>query len=318
MKKQKESGFALISVLVIVALVGVFVSELISKQERHIERVSYINGQSKVFSIIYALENWVSTGLEQDKKENDVDHLSENWAFPVMGVNFGHALLSGNLEDLNSGLNLNNVLLSKGAEREFWSAVIDRYAQEHGVAESYNLSSKILDWTDKDGQTSIDGAETDIYLLQDTPYRTSNRLMVGVSEVGLLLGWKKSLGFDWNKFEAGLHTAPTLTKVNVNTVSKSVYMAIFPDALESDFDSWEAQRKESPARSLQEFIAFMRTLSGNRYKDMHESFLTVSSEYFVMKSKIELGDLVQHVRTYFYRGEKVSLLYRALVPFHND
>lgn len=334
---HQEGGFALLTVLIIVALVAILSSQLIYQQHLSISRSANMLHQAQSLSVAWGLEGWVKQGLKLDAEDNQVDHLEEMWSQPLLSVPFEGGEISGQLYDLQGRINLNNVLAEDKNQREIWQQVIDRWLLQvdseasavttesgeslgGGSSVSLNqpLAEVLTDWVDADEERLPGGAESDSYLLMQPPYRAANQPMVMLEEIKLLQGFQQ-IGYQpWQRIKTTATALPTTTPINVNTAEKTVLMSLSEQMSEREVDSWLLQRKERPADNAAAFREFMALQTGRTATELNSLFpdwlIGVRSDYFLLMGQIDYGESQQGVSAIFYRAAdgKVQLVQRWL------
>lgn len=154
---NSQQGFALLTVLLIVALVTIISANLFSSQQSQIQRSGFMLHQAQALSVQWGLEEWVKSGLKLDGENNKTDHLQELWAQPLPPVPFAEGEVGGFLQDGQARLNLNNVLAAKVTERQLWQKILNRYVALMASQQAVDLSSfadLVTDWVDADNEPS--------------------------------------------------------------------------------------------------------------------------------------------------------------------
>ena len=311
-----QGGFALLTVLLIVALVATMSSQLIYQQHLSIQRSAHMLHQAQSLSVAWGLEGWVKQGLKLDAQNNQIDHLQEQWSQPLVSVPFEGGEISGQLYDLQGRLNLNNVQVANKVQREIWQKIIDRWAVQVGLKAP--LSQVLTDWVDHDEERLPDGAESDAYLLMQPPYRAANQALVMVEELKSLQGFQQIDYAPWLLIKATATALPTVTKINVNTASKSVLMALTDTLTEPTVEGWLQLRKDQPANDTVAFRAFIEKQTGQSVAELTlalpDAVISVRSDYFFMAGQVDYGQAKQGVSAIFYRSDttQVQLVQRWL------
>jgi general secretion pathway protein K len=314
--KSVEKGFALLTVLLVVAVVSVLGSNILYKEHLTLKRSTYMLHQAQSLSVLYGLESWVKAGLQLDAENNKVDSLDERWALPLVAIPFEGGDITGQLEDLHAKINVNNLLETDAEKYKLWRAVIERYAINKGLEPSFMDS--LTDWVDSDDEPLPFGAESETYLLKDPAYRTANQPIVTLSELKNVQGLNALPAKQWDLFKQGVATLPMVTAINVNTASVSVLLALADWMHQGLVDAWIQQRKSEPAQSIEDFKRFLTEQTGftaeEINRDLPDSMIVVQSQFFLLSGKIHYGDSNQAISAIFYRGSdaKVSLLQRWL------
>ena len=313
---KKQGGFALLTVLIIVALVATLSGQLIYQQHLNISRSTNMLHQAQSLSVAWGLEGWVKQGLKLDAEDNQTDHLQELWSQPLVSVPFEGGEISGQLYDLQGRLNLNNVLAADKEQRETWQKVFDRWAVQIGLENP--LGEVLTDWVDADEERLPGGAESDAYLLMQPPYRAANQAMVMLEELKLLQGFQQIAYEPWLLIKASATTLPSVTTVNVNTATKQVLLALSDTLSETEVDTWLQLRTESPAKDTAEFRSFIEQQSGQTAVEITKRFpdwlIGVRSNYFLLAGQVDYGESQQGLSAIFYRPDSapVQLVQRWL------
>lgn len=320
---DKQQGFALITVMLIVALIAMISGGLLYQQAVQVQRSSYLLHQSQAMAVVLGLERWVKKGLLLDVQNNTSDHLNEQWAQPLPPVPFAGGQLSGQLQDLDGRLNLNNLAIKDSHLRRKWQDVIQRFFRQQW--QQPQMALVIEDWVDADSEVSrLDGelgAESDVYLLKQPSYRAANQPLVTVSELNLLQGASPS---KVAKIKHWVATLPGTTLVNVNTAPKSVLLA-FADWVQPEWvQNWIVQRKSQPAKQTADFRKFIKAQSGQKDEVINLAFsdelISVQSHYFRLDGFLQYGEVTQHMAGLFYRPDKkqVFLIQRWQLPADSE
>lgn len=322
--RQVQNGFALLTVLLIVALVSIISANLFSSQQGQIQRSGFMLHQAQALSVQWGLEDWVKQGLKLDGENNKTDHLQELWAQPFPPVPFADGEVGGFLQDAQGRLNLNNVLANDESERKLWQNILNRYVSlvlaESGESVQLNGFSDLLtDWVDSDNEPLEQGAESDRYQLLTPSYSAANQPMVTIEALNNFpeiqtLSWTSK-----QRLKANLIALPKVVKVNINTVQEAVLLSFAQWMTPQIAQTWLLQRQQQPAETVDEFTRFLSTQTGlsaeEIAQDLPASFLTVSSEFFLLTGQLSYG-LVERSSIYslFYRDaqHQVQLVQRWL------
>ncbi|BBP45054.1 type II secretion system protein K [Thiosulfatimonas sediminis] len=320
----KQRGFALITVLLVAALVAIISSQLLGQQNAQIQRSGYMLHQAQALSVAWGLESWVKQGLKLDGQNNKTDHLNEVWAQALPPIAFEDGEISGVLLDAQANLNVNNLLLpvanppqeGTSSAEQLWQQVFDRYAEQQGINQP--LADVIGDWIDQDSEPRIRGAETDQYLLRQPAYRAANVLMVSTQEVLNLQGMSELDYAQQQRLIMHLSALPKSVPVNINTAPEAVLMALSDWMTPQLVQAWLSERLVTPADGLENFYQFLVQASGLTQAEitqaLPQSLIAVRSEFFILHGRVDFGLAQQQVSALFYRDpeNQVKLLQRWL------
>ncbi len=298
-----QQGFALLTVLMIVALIAMMGSQLLYEQYTNIKRSSHMMHQAQSFAVQWGVEAWVKKGLKLDLEDNNYDGLNDAWQAPFGPIPYEGGELSAKLVDLNSRLNLNNVVAQEEEQRRAWLRIIKRYAEQNAL--STRFADVTADWIDADDSPRSSGAESNTYLLLKPAYSAANQPMVMLSELKLMDGLQRIEYDVWQVLENDLTTLPTVTKINVNTAEQRVLMALADWLDEAVVSAWIAQRLSEPARKIDVFIDFLVEAKGMPRQEIKKGLpdwmVSVQSDYFLLKTQVNYGESQQGLSAIFSR-----------------
>lgn len=301
--KNNQQGFALITVLLIVALITIIATQLIYQQSLTIQRSANMLHQAQANAVSFGLETWIKKGLRLDAESSDIDHLEEEWARPMIAIPFEEGDISGQLFDLQAKINLNNLAEPTKEERELWQAIVKRFFINQELEES--LEAVVSDWVDEDNNALLGGAESDTYLLRSPAYRAANQKLVLVQELGLLEGFSPAV---IAKITPNVATLPAITKININTANETVLIALADWMSAEIANSWVTERKLSPAKETADFRRFMVEATAFEddevNQDLPDTIISVTSQFFYLEGRVNYGKAKQAVSAIFMRENK--------------
>lgn len=306
---MRQQGFALITVMLIVAMIAALTSGLIYQQTVQIQRSSYLLHQSQGLAVALGLERWVKQGLKLDLQNNTTDDLTEQWAQPLPPVPFAGGEVSGQLVDLNGRLNVNNLTEKNDAKRQQWRKIWQRLLQLSWQTPDAQLPQSVTaameDWVDADETPLENGAESDVYLLKNPPYRTANHAITRVSELKWVEGFNLAR---WQALQGKATALPRITKININTASEAVLMALADFMSQELVKSWLVQRQTEPAKATADFRAFVVKQAGVKEdevnKALNDDTISVQSQFFQLNGHVRYGEAEQNLAGTFYRQDK--------------
>ncbi len=303
-RSRTQRGVALITVMLIIAIATTAAVAIASRQQLDVRRASntlYL-GQAQTYA--YAVEQWTKQFLAQDRKDNKIDHLGENWAvrLPPLPVEGGQ--LSGYLEDLQGRFNLN--ALAPGNKNAKLAAV--RFKRLLTLLQiDPGLINNIQDWLDPDQEERFPGAEDLYYLGLTPPYRAANRPMTSPSELLLIKSVTREV---YDKLRPFVTVLPEDMPININTAPAEMLATLSDGLVLSDLQALIANRKDKPWEKVNDLLK-ADVFAGK--KDLKSEGLGVSSNYFLLRSEVRIGHIRQIYSTLFKRNEKgkVTTLMRA-------
>jgi general secretion pathway protein K len=301
---RRQRGVALITVLLVVALVTVICAALLLRQQLAIRSTG---NQLLVRQAQYYAEGGellAKALLRRDLSTDQVDHLAESWANPELRFPLDEGgELRLRIEDLAGRFNLNS-LVAGGEAGELAQVRLRRLLQQLQLNPAY--AERLQDWLDEDQDVvGTGGAEDDQYLLLKPPYRTGFGRIAEVSELRLLLGMSEG---DYRRLAPFVSALPSQTELNINTASARV-LACLGEGIPT---AALAAAIEGRGRSgYREPAAFVQQLGSY---GVNPQGLTIASQYFRVTTEVLLGDRRQVLTSYLQRGNdgRVRLMARDL------
>ena len=248
---QRQQGAALVTTLLIVALITVTVTSMATRQQLSIQRASNRQVQSQLHNLASAGEQFAIAVLNRDRRDgerNNSDSTEDFWAESLPPVPIDGATVEGCVIDLQGKFNLNNLVGIEGTTDQLEYEGLQRLLRALSI--DTLKAEAILDWIDPNiDVTGADGAEDDFYTGQTPAYRAANGPMVSPTELLLVKGFRVNDegGLDdYDTLLPHISTLPTGTAINVNTASAPVlasladYMIELSDELKVvDDEYWE-------------------------------------------------------------------------------
>jgi len=290
---KHQSGVALVTAILIVALASVLAATLLKRLNLDISRTQNIIQNEQAYLYTLGSEIIATAVLAQDAKDSKHDSLDEYWAMqlPPNPVEGGH--ISGTLEDLQGKFNLNNlskVINSKHQQSDL--ALFQRLLVKLELDK--DLANAVVDWLDEDVQSSIPGgAENDYYIGLEKPYRAGNTLLASPSELRQIKGFEKDKIY--STLLPYISTLPVATSININTAPEEVLKSLSAKLKDDDVDKiierlatdTEDLSNSEPFEDISDFESFMR--QNTSIKDFKAENMGVSTNYFLLTSIAEIG-----------------------------
>jgi len=295
--RARERGIALITAVLVVAIAAIIATSMMSRQNFDTRRTANIIHLDQAIAYALGAERWAGVELSKDAKENNYDHLRENWAYDVPPLPIDGGFVDGRLQDLQGRFNLNSVLEPLQAER------FVRLCQ--AIQVDPDFVPALQDWIDSDTELRDNGAEDETYTLMDPPYRAANRFLADTSELLLVKGVSVE---DYNILTFYVSALPENADINVNTASPQLLQSLTHDIASPDIERIIGFRTDSPYKDIDLFVedeAF-------RGKEMSEEHLTVSSQYFLLTADVMLGNAPLTLQSVLHRSPegKVTVIQR--------
>lgn len=302
--RKPQRGIAILTVLVMVALVMTLAAVIFARQSRAVRQQDNYQSLERAWQYALSLEQFVGMELQRDAKSPDqYDALNEGWAdlrgLPIeegSGVKVGE--FSGEVIDLQGRYNLNNVINEEGLLRPDQQIALQRVVSSAELPTGF--ASALVDWLDKDEVISNgESAESDYYLSSAIPYRAANMAFSDVSELRLLRlelpNEDKTAALQ--RLQAMVTTLPvqaTVIKVNANTASAEVLKALGLSSQQAELIL--SERETDPYETAQD-LADKASLTSEQ-----KLLLGVSSQYFRLQGEVRMGRARVHLNSVFFRA----------------
>lgn len=291
MKRQR--GVALITVLLVVAIVTVVSAAMVARQQLSIRASSnqlqarqawhYALGGEALAQAILARD--LRTGATGEPSANGeaaaVDHLLEPWAQPLPAFEIDQGEILVRIEDLAGRFNLNDLLRDQQPN----TAAVEQFRRlllRLQISAPY--AERLVDWLDPDQQPSGEfGAEDNAYLALDPPYRNAGRRLHDLSELRLLLDMREE---DFQRLAPYVAALPPNVPLNVNTASAMVLSSLSDNLSLGAAESLVELRRVAPFRNSAAFLA-QPAMAGTT---LQGTALAVGSQFFQATSEVRLGD----------------------------
>ncbi len=237
----KQEGAALITTLLIVALITITVTAMTSRQVLSIQRASNRQVLGQLKGLLGAGENFAIAVLNRDRKEgerNNSDSTEDFWAESLPPVPVDGATVEGCVIDLQGKFNLNNLVNDEGTTEQLEFESLQRLLTALSI--NSDFAESILDWIDPNADaTGVEGAEDDFYTGQTPPYRAANGPMASPTELLLVKGFRVTDEGGLDNYDVLLphiSTVPYGTSINVNTASAAVLASLADYMIERSDD----------------------------------------------------------------------------------
>ena len=302
---HSQRGVAILTVLIIVALVMTLATVILARQSRTVRQTDNYQSLERAWQYAFALEQYVGMELQRNLKTNKYDALTESWARLKLkdlkleeGNSVTVGIFTGKLEDLQARFNINNILIQpQTPPNQQQKTYLNNLIHDAGLPDGF--TSAMIDWIDDDEQLSDgESAESDYYLSSTLPFRAANMQFLDPSELRLLRltmsADKKPVAL--NKLQQLVSTIPTnqIITVNANTANKQVLTALGLNS--QQIESIMDLRKTKPFETAQD-LANKASLTSEQ-----KLILGVSSNYFRLQGEIKVGRARVYLSSVFFRA----------------
>lgn len=311
-RPRKQGGAALLVALLTVAMVATLAAAGLWQQWRAVEVEAAERQRAQAAWVLSGALDWARLILREDAGAGGVDHLGEPWAVPLRearlstflaadraadasGSSVGNSFLSGEIIDLQSRLNVSN-LVEGGRVSAPALLAFTRLFELLGLPASQvePMARQLLRATlASHGALPADGAP--VPLLPQDPTQ---------------LGWLGLPPATVSAIAPHVTVLPARTPVNLNTASATVIYAAIDGISLADAQRLVAQRATSYLRSLADATPIL----GNNART-GDGATSVSTRFFEVRGRLRIGEQVVEERSLVLRDNKwVQALRRQRVP----
>jgi general secretion pathway protein K len=225
MRNQSEEGAALLSVLLLVAIMAILCAATLEKLKISTKLATNSAAIDQARSYGMAAETIalyrIGDLLQLDPARTT---LQGNWAGQPTEFPIDKGIATAQLDDGGNCFNLNSVVMDDGqggyAIRPEGVAQFERLMilLEVPTNEARGIAVATADWIDTDGIPQPGGAEDAAYAGASTPYRTANTLMIDISELRAVAGVRAAVYAALRPFLCALPVTD-LSPININTIA---------------------------------------------------------------------------------------------------
>lgn len=292
-----QRGAALVSALFAIALLMLVVVEFTysSQIDTHLAKNALRVVQASCLA--ESGVNLAKLVLERDAKAAGVDSLGDEWAESLPPLPAGQGLISVQISDEQSKLNLNALRHANGTILGPWREIAERLFETRGI--DVGLLDPILDWLDGDHFPEPRGAERDHYAGRTPSIVPTNSPFLTLGELGQLDSLSPAV-------LARLHGVTTVlpsnrTQINVNTAPADVLAALFPELAPDMLDRFLDSRKRDPVRGTGELIE--RLDFSPKAPPPSLRLTTVRTNFFTILARARVEPVQHSVRVVVHRRQ---------------
>ncbi|PKG85242.1 general secretion pathway protein GspK [Colwellia sp. 75C3] len=328
LQQKNQRGVALITVMLIVALVSIIAAQMTTRLQTQMQRSTNIIFNQQAYWYALGAEAFTKRVLiKAFKDEPEVTHLEQIWAeegsnYPV---DFGE--ISGEISDLQSCLNLNalhpkaktkdeaannsssssksasktpSATASKsktGSDKQLPAAtvleglIINLNIEGIGNFEAEAMVNALTDWLDSNDMiTGSGGAEDNDYASREFPYLAANSYLGSVNELRLIEHFTPAVILALTPYVCVLpQNAQHLININTLDAEKPELLQALLDSSLEDAQEILSSRDSSGYENLEDFYALPELSKVNMEKWQKEQFV-VDSDYFKLKASARFNN----------------------------
>jgi len=315
MPSQVQRGAALLTAMIIVALVATLASSMVWQQWRAVQVEAAERSRTQSAWILAGALDWARLILREDAKTGGTDHLGEPWAVPLAEARLStflaadksntddapDAFLSGAITDAQARYNLTG-LVSGGNIDKVELAALQRLCETIGVSTDVaaHIAAGLRDASPPSPpEAAASGAAA------APPVANPPLMPRSVAQ----LAW---LGIDpeaLRALEPYVVLLPEKTFVNVNTAPREVLVAAIAGLDLATAERIVQTRQRVPIKSAADLQALAPSLPPGSFDRT-----AVGSNFFEVRGRLRLGDVVLEQRSLVQRrGLDVVVLQRERV-----
>jgi len=293
-KILNRRGVAIISVMIVIALISASVSLMLQRFGKDLQQTKYTLNQTHALNHLYSIEAWAKIILAND--ESGFDNLNEDWATAITPIKIEGGSLYGKLTDLQSRLNLNNLIDLK----------TDSYLPQYRSF-FYDCINRLN--TQLNQQAMADTIFS--FAVNRSP---KPKLFEQLAELKTI---KTITEKDYLKIRPYLSALPTLSPINVNTASKEVLSCLHPQLSSNLAQKLIRYRKSQPFESIDQFWSYAYSLMPNlTLEQIKDSFpgeyTNTVSNYFILDTEITIEKNKLIGQTILHRKDgKITIMNRS-------
>ncbi|WP_332741386.1 type II secretion system minor pseudopilin GspK [Hydrogenophaga sp.] len=307
--RSRQRGAALLLAMLTVTLVATLASAALWQQWRSTEIEQAERQRVQAGWILTGALDWARLILREDARGNqssgNADHLGEPWALPLEEARLSsflaadkannadndtlQAFLSGEIIDMQSRLNFNNLLRTAGggATAKVETSEADLLAFTRLFEQLGLPLSELINATEELRNT------TQLALTDPLPSRTA-LVPHKLSQLGWLGISRASLA----ALEPHVTVLPERTALNLNTASPEAILAIVPGLDLAQAREMVTARERNPFKALGDVLTAVPATAGNLTDQAHGT----RSRYFEVRGRLRLENAVIEERSLVVRN----------------
>ncbi len=294
MNNAKQKGIALISVMIIIALISASIALMWKRFGQDLERTTYTMIQNQALNHLYSIESWAKTILLKD--DNKVDSLKDDWAQKLPPIPVPGGTIHGELVDLHSRFNINNLVDLK----------TDPYTPQYRSF-AYDCLNKLNTQLEQDYMA-------DLILSHVSSQSPKPRLFEHSAELIKITDISTK---GYQAIKPYIAALPTLTTVNINTADPKILGCLHADLSSDIAKQITSKRDKQTFTKINSFWSYVHTLLPHLTMNQIQigfpiEFIGTKSEYFLLKTQIDINNNKMFGQTILHRKDgKITIMNRS-------
>jgi len=307
-KPSRQTGAALLMAMLTVALVATLASAALWQQWRAIEVESAERGRVQATWILQGALDWARLILAEDGRKGGSDNLTEPWSIPLeparlstflaadrsdalLADQSSNAFLSGQMVDLQSRLNVRNLIVADKVHGPTKDAFIRLFNTLNLPRQELDAMASALLLAQQAGNAS-QGPAIQAPLM---PQVLEQLVWLGVSPGTIA------------QLRPYVTVLPEFTKVNLNTAPAPVLRAVVPELDMATAQQLVQKRDNKPWETLDEF----NSAAGLTAKPPDPEMVAIQTRFFEVRGTLELEGQPLHEIALMQRdGPRVKMVRR--------
>jgi general secretion pathway protein K len=231
MQRRDERGVALLLAILVLALLVALILEFDSDARREYRDASAFRDNFKATVLTRAAVQAARAVLQQDHLRDKqtgqlYDARTDLWAFPIEKYAIGDGLMTAQIEDERSKLNLND--LATAVDPNIKKTKVLRFKRLFNLLQiNPDLVDAIVDWVDADDIPEPAGAESVYYQALRPSYRAANAPFQTMREMRLIKGMTPDIVDKLLQYVT-VYPQEGESRININTADVLVLQALDP------------------------------------------------------------------------------------------
>ncbi len=234
--RHDERGVALLLAILVLALLVALILEFDSEARREYREAAAFRDNFKATVLTRAAVQAARAVLQQDllrdKQTGQMyDATTDLWAFPIQKYAIGDGLMSAQIEDERSKLNLND--LATAVDPNVKKTKVLRFKRLFSLLQiNPDIVDAIVDWVDADDIPEPAGAESVYYQALRPSYRAANAPLQTMREMRLIKGMTPEIVERLLEYVT-VYPQEGESKININTAESLVIQSLDPGITQS-------------------------------------------------------------------------------------
>lgn len=273
---RKQQGAAIIVALFMTALVAAMAVAMIERLRVDTRRTELLLNANQAYLDAQGSITWAIDQLNNDWKLQQKGKLIDKTPIKLSNKQ-NNAVISSTIEDAQGYFNLNN--LSDTKYQEAFVRLIRIVSPKTDDKTAQKITLGIADWI----KPGIKGSAMDKYYAELNPaYQAPHRPMASASELRLVIGMTQEI---YNQLLPYVIALPDPTQININNAPAPVIMCLSKTLKFEGAKAIVMARQQTPFITTQQFTNF-EIIKNN---PIPEDQITITSNYFLLKTKVTIG-----------------------------